>query len=69
MSPLNTVLIVDDEPLGQETLTALRRLSETGDPAISESARWALSRIQSEGNHSSRAQREPRVERRNGAAV
>jgi epoxyqueuosine reductase len=39
----------------QETLTALRRLSETGDPAISESARWALSRIQSEGNHSSRA--------------
>ena len=39
----------------QEALTALRRLSETGDPAISESARWALSRIQSEGNHSSRA--------------
>jgi len=36
----------------QEALTALRRLCETGDALISESAHWALSRIQPEGNHS-----------------
>jgi epoxyqueuosine reductase len=35
-----------------EALSALRKLSESSDAAIAESARWALSRIQPGGNHS-----------------
>jgi epoxyqueuosine reductase len=35
-----------------EALRALRKLSESSDSAIAESARWALSRIQPGGNHS-----------------
>ena len=38
-----------------EALTSLRRLSEISDPVISESARWALARIQHQGNQSSSA--------------
>jgi epoxyqueuosine reductase len=33
----------------QEALSTLRRLSNNGDPSVSESARWALSRIQRQG--------------------
>src|SRR5262249_10094555 len=35
-----------------EVLKTLHRLSESDDPVIQESAGWALSRIQREGNHS-----------------
>jgi Uncharacterized Fe-S protein len=35
-----------------EALSVLRKLSESSDAAIAESARWALSRIQPNGNHS-----------------
>jgi epoxyqueuosine reductase len=38
----------------REVLNTLQRLSETSDPIIAESARWALSRIEREGNRSGR---------------
>jgi epoxyqueuosine reductase len=35
-----------------EALNSLRKLSESSDAVMAESARWALSRIQPAGNHS-----------------
>jgi len=45
-----------DATVYPEVLTALERLSRSGEAAVAESARWALSRIQREGNPSALAE-------------
>jgi epoxyqueuosine reductase len=41
-----------ESPAYPEALNSLRKLSESSDAVMAESARWALSRIQPAGNHS-----------------